>query len=95
MQMFQSHKFTPLMQQQLNDSLALLKLILGPNLLGVYLYGSSVAGGLQKYSDIDLFVVTTRMTTLDEKKRLVTNLWHLHKKLEIPYRNDHCRESGY
>ena len=45
--------------------------------------------------DIDLFVVTTRMTTLDEKKRLVTNLWHLHKKLEIPYRNDHCRESGY
>jgi predicted nucleotidyltransferase len=56
------------MQQQINDSFGLLKLILGQNLLGVYLYGSSVAGGLQKYSDSDLFVVTGRSITLDEKK---------------------------
>ena len=46
------------MQQQLKDSLELLKMILGPDLLGVYLYGSSLVGGLQKYSDIDVFVVT-------------------------------------
>ncbi len=55
MQMFQSHKFTPEMQQQLNDSLELLKIILGSDLLGVYLYGSSLVRGLQKYSDIDAF----------------------------------------
>ncbi len=30
------------MQQQLKASLELLKLILGPDLLGVYLYGSSL-----------------------------------------------------
>lgn len=62
------------MQQQLNDSLELLKMILGPDLLGVYLYGSSLVGGLQKYSDIDLFVVTNRATTSEEKNKLIANL---------------------
>jgi streptomycin 3"-adenylyltransferase len=62
------------MQKQLKDSLELLKMILGPDLLGVYLYGSSLVGGLQKYSDIDLFVVTNRVTTTDEKTRLIANL---------------------
>lgn len=62
------------MQQQLKDSLELLKMILGPDLSGVYLYGSSLVGGLQKHSDIDLFVVTNRMTTLEEKTRLIANL---------------------
>lgn len=61
-------------QQQLKDSLELLKMILGMDLLGVYLYGSSMVGGLQKYSDIDLFVVTNRATTSEEKAKLVTNL---------------------
>jgi streptomycin 3"-adenylyltransferase len=61
-------------QQQLKDSLKLLKMILGPDLLGVYLYGSFLVGGLQKYSDIDLFVVTNRATTPDEKTRLIASL---------------------
>ncbi|MFO2743702.1 aminoglycoside adenylyltransferase family protein [Legionella pneumophila serogroup 1] len=62
------------MKQQLEDSLELLKMILGPDLLGVYLYGSSLVGGLQKYSDVDLFVVTNRVTTSEEKNRLISNL---------------------
>jgi len=62
------------MQQQLKDSLELLKMILGPDLLGVYLYGSSIIGGLQKYSDIDLFVVTNRLISSEEKIRLITDL---------------------
>lgn len=61
-------------QQQLKDSLALLKRILGPDLLGVYLFGSSVVGGLQKYSDIDMFVVANRETTLEEKNHLIAQL---------------------
>lgn len=56
-------KYSHEMQQQLNESVELLKMILGTDLLGVYLYGSSLVGGLQKYSDIDLFVVTNRATT--------------------------------
>jgi predicted nucleotidyltransferase len=62
------------MQQQLKDSIELLKMILGPDLLGVYLYGSSLVGGLQKYSDIDLFAVTNRATTSEEKAKLVAKL---------------------
>ncbi len=62
------------MQQQLKNSIELLKMILGPDLLGVYLYGSSLVGGLQKYSDIDLFVVTNRATTSEEKTKLIANL---------------------
>ncbi len=62
------------MQQQLKDGLELLKMILGSDLLGVYLYGSSLVGGLQKYSDIDLFVVINRVTTSEEKTKLIAEL---------------------
>lgn len=62
------------MKQQLKDSLELLKMIFGPDLLSVYLYGSSLVGGLQKYSDIDLFVLTNRATTSEEKIKLIANL---------------------
>jgi predicted nucleotidyltransferase len=62
------------MQQQLKESLSLLRAVLGADLLGVYLYGSSLVGGLQKYSDIDLFVITRRATALEEKRQLVTRL---------------------
>ncbi|OGV27806.1 MAG: adenylyltransferase [Legionellales bacterium RIFCSPHIGHO2_12_FULL_37_14] len=60
------------MQQQLKESLELLNMVFGSDLLGVYLYGSSLVGGLQKYSDIDLFVVAARITTAAEKARLMT-----------------------
>lgn len=62
------------MQQQLKDSVELLRTILGSDLLGVYLYGSSLVGGLQKYSDIDLFTITSRATTSEEKAKLITEL---------------------
>lgn len=61
-------------QKQINECLSLLKNIFGKNLLGVYLYGSAIVGGLQKYSDIDLFVVLDRPTLLEEKARLVEDL---------------------
>ena len=66
--------YSPEMQQQLKDSIELLRTILGSDLLGVYLYGSALVGGLQKYSDIDLFAVTNRATTSEEKAKLVAKL---------------------
>lgn len=66
--------YSPEMQQQLKDSVELLKMILGFDLLGVYLYGSSLVGGLQKYSDIDLFAVINRATTSEEKPKLIAKL---------------------
>lgn len=61
-------------KQQLNECLDVLTQILGADLLGVYLYGSYLVGGLQKYSDIDLFVVTNRATTSKEKMELTNYL---------------------
>lgn len=54
-------------QTQISQSLQLLQDIFGQDLLGFYLYGSAVVGGLQKYSDIDLFAVTGRPSTQAEK----------------------------
>jgi len=61
-------------EEQIMQCLNLLKNILGSDLLGVSLYGSSIIGGLQKYSDIDLFVVSNRSTNYIEKTNLVTSL---------------------
>lgn len=61
-------------EKQISQCFRLLKDVLGKDLLGVYLYGSAIVGGLQKYSDIDLFVVANRATTYQEKIKLETNL---------------------
>lgn len=61
-------------EEQIAECIDLLKAIFDDDLLGVYLYGSSVAGGRRKYSDIDLFVVTKRATTLQEKRNLTSQL---------------------
>ncbi|HEN5528815.1 Streptomycin 3''-adenylyltransferase [Legionella moravica] len=63
--------------QQINECINLVTKVLGDNLLGVYLYGSALVGGLQKYSDIDLFVVTNHATTLSEKNELTKHLLHI------------------
>ncbi|MCB9493153.1 MAG: DUF4111 domain-containing protein [Epsilonproteobacteria bacterium] len=60
--------------EQVHESLGTIKQILGQDLLGVYLYGSSIVGGLEKYSDIDLFIVCNRATTHEEKVMLVQSL---------------------
>ncbi len=64
-------------EMQINQCLALLHEIFKNDLLGAYLYGSSVLDGLQKYSDIDLFVVSNRATTREEKAKLATDLLNI------------------
>ena len=61
-------------ESQINQCMNLLKDIFGNDLLGVYLFGSSIIGGLQKYSDIDIFVVSERATTPEDKIRLAKSL---------------------
>lgn len=60
--------------QQIVECVDLLKEVLGEDLLGVFLYGSSIVGGLQRFSDIDIFVVSARQTSYDEKTKLVKKL---------------------
>jgi predicted nucleotidyltransferase len=64
-----------LTQDQVDAALAVLNQALEPGtIIGVYLYGSAVAGGLRPDSDLDLFVVTTRRLSRVEKRRLVDGL---------------------
>lgn len=44
--------------------------VLREALLGVYLHGSAVLGGLRPRSDIDVIAVSRRRTSLEEKRRL-------------------------
>ena len=48
--------------------------VLGPDVVGAYLHGSAVLGGLRPRSDLDVLVVSRRRTTRVEKQRLVDRL---------------------
>lgn len=54
--------------------LAVVREELGDTVIGAYLHGSSVVGGLHPNSDIDVLVVTRRRSTLDEKRALIARL---------------------
>ncbi|GAA2649257.1 aminoglycoside adenylyltransferase family protein [Streptomyces vastus] len=59
---------------QTHDVLRLLHGVLGADVVGVYLHGSAVLGGLRPGSDLDLFVVVRRRTTEQERRALVHGL---------------------
>lgn len=61
-------------ETQILECQPILRDILQENLLAIYLYGSSLLGGLKKYSDIDLFVVVEQALTNEEKVKLTTEL---------------------
>ena len=48
--------------------------MLGKDLVGAYLFGSSVLGGLRPDSDLDVLAVSARPTTHDERRVLVERL---------------------
>nr|HAT8715050.1 DUF4111 domain-containing protein [Legionella jordanis] len=85
-------------QNQIQESLDLLKIVLGTDLLGIYLYGSSIVGGLQKYSDIDLLVVVSRSMTLDERKQIIAHLLKISgiymKSIQLPIEMTFVRKAA-
>ncbi len=50
--------------------------------MGIYLYGSVIVGGLQKYSDIDLFVVTLAADIKDDTRNVLLTLARIWSTLE-------------
>lgn len=60
--------------EQLDRVIEIVRDVLGRELVGAYLFGSAVIGGLQPESDLDVLVVAARPTTLGEKERLVERL---------------------
>lgn len=53
--------------EQLDRTVGLVRDVLGPELLGAYLHGSAVLGGLAPASDLDVLAVTRR--SLEERSR--------------------------
>jgi predicted nucleotidyltransferase len=61
-------------QEQVDQILAVVRDVLGPDAVGAYLHGSVALGGLRPRSDIDVLVVSRRATTREEKRGLVDRL---------------------
>ena len=61
-------------EAQLDRVAELAARVLGDNLLGLYLHGSAVAGGLRPDSDLDLLAVVERSLTRTERRELIDGL---------------------
>ena len=61
-------------EAQVAAAVALIARVLGDAVLGVYRYGSAMAGGLHPRSDLDLLVVSRRATTESEARALIERL---------------------
>jgi predicted nucleotidyltransferase len=57
--------------RQIEDIIAALNEVLGRELIGAYLHGSAVLGGLRAQSDIDVLAVAVRRLTAREKQHLL------------------------
>lgn len=59
---------------QLRKIVSLVDEVLGPAVIGMYLHGSSVLGGLRPASDVDVLVVARRSMDEQERRALVESL---------------------
>tara|TARA_R110001599_G_scaffold226761_1_gene425860 strand:- start:3546 stop:3779 length:234 start_codon:yes stop_codon:yes gene_type:complete len=48
--------------------------VLGDSIVGIYLFGSAVVGGLKPSSDVDILVATSNPPTFMQRKTLVAQL---------------------
>lgn len=65
--------------------------LLGDDALGAYEHGSAVLGGVRPTSDVDILVITGRLATLAEKRRLVEGLMAISAPFPHPG-PEHCVE---
>jgi len=56
---------------QVDDIVRIVGDVLGPDVVGAYLHGSAVLGGLRPTSDIDVLVVVRRPTTTEERREII------------------------
>lgn len=71
--------------KQIDAAVAAIRGALEPGaIVGMYLYGSIVAGGLRADSDLDLFVLTRRSLESREKRRLIESLRPISRRSARP-----------
>jgi predicted nucleotidyltransferase len=61
-------------QEQLDQVVAIVREGLGADVVGAYLFGSAVLGGLKPRSDLDVLVVSRSRTARERKRHLVDRL---------------------
>ncbi len=61
-------------EEQVEQVVALLREVLEDDLVGAYLFGSAVLGGLKVRSDLDVLAVSGRRTTPEDRQRLASGL---------------------
>lgn len=59
------------------QTLEIVKKLFGNSLVGVYLYGSAVAGGLKQDSDIDVFVIINTNLPKETQRELTSQLMNI------------------
>jgi predicted nucleotidyltransferase len=64
----------PTDREQIAEVVGALRTVLGTELVGAYLHGSAVLGGLHARSDLDVLAVSARRMARDEKERLAARL---------------------
>ena len=64
----------PRARAQIHDIVALLDAVFGEQVVGIYLHGSALTGGLRPSSDLDLLALTGRPTTPDDRRALIDHL---------------------
>ena len=64
----------PIAAGQVDAVVSLAHEVLGSTVVGCYLFGSAVRGGLRPDSDLDVLVVVDRGTTADERRALIGGL---------------------
>nr|BFE79617.1 hypothetical protein GCM10020093_022180 [Planobispora longispora] len=62
------------MADQVQEVAGLVREVLGPEVVGAYLHGSSVLGGLRPASDLDVLVVSRRRMDDRERRALLAGL---------------------
>jgi aminoglycoside 9-adenylyltransferase len=60
--------------READQARAIVRELLGESVLGIYLFGSAVVGGLRQDSDVDVLVAVNQSTTFEERKALITRL---------------------
>jgi streptomycin 3"-adenylyltransferase len=63
-----------MIDQQTHHVVSLVGDVFGEDLIGAYLHGSAVLGGLRPHSDIDVLAVSRRSATGEQRRKLVDGL---------------------
>ena len=64
----------PEIPEEVKQAQSVVEAVLGDSIVGIYLFGSAVVGGLKRDSDVDILVAVSNPPTFEQSKSLVAQL---------------------